>query len=89
MNNAEIAEILQNMADLLEIQNIPFKPQAYRNAARTIEALTENLTEIARRNELEQLPGIGKHIAEKITELLRTGKLRTYTQLKKEIPVDV
>lgn len=89
MKNLEIAEILYHIADMLELQEVQFKPQAYRNAARSIESLTEDIQQVYKRGELEELPGVGKHIAEKIAEILRTGKLKYYGQLKKEVGMDL
>ena len=85
MKNLEIAKILYNIADILELQGIQFKPRAYRNAARGVENLAEDIA----KSNLEDIPGVGKHIAAKIQELLDTGKLKYYEKLKKEIKVDV
>ena len=89
MDNMQVARILENIADILEMQNIPWKPQAYRNAARSIELLSEEIYEIYRRDELEEIPGVGENIAEKIKELLETGKLEYYEKLKKKIKIDI
>ncbi|MFH0700938.1 MAG: DNA polymerase/3'-5' exonuclease PolX [Candidatus Woesearchaeota archaeon] len=89
MKNQEIAQLLYEIADILEIQEVPFKPQAYRNAARSIENLSEDIAAIHQRGELDQIPGVGEHIGKKIIELLKTGKLEYYTKLKKEIGFDV
>lgn len=89
MKNLEIVKILNNIADILELQGIEFKPYAYRNAARGVEALTEDIAEIYQQGKLEEIPGVGKSIAEKIEEILKTGKLQYYEKLKKEIKVDL
>lgn len=89
MKNLEIARIFNNIADILELQEVEFKPRAYRNAAQAIEFLSEDIAEIEKRNELEKIPGVGKHIAEKIREIVKTGKLRYYEKLKKEVKVDL
>ncbi|MFX1405272.1 MAG: helix-hairpin-helix domain-containing protein, partial [Promethearchaeota archaeon] len=86
MRNSEIAQILNEIADILELQGVQFKPRAYRKAARTIENLTDELTELATHEELEALPGVGTRIAEKIRELLETGDLTYLHKLRKEIP---
>ena len=78
MKNLEIARILNNIADILEIQEVPFKPRAYRNAARAIESLSEDIEELYKRGELEKIPGVGEHIAKKIEEIIKTGKLKYY-----------
>jgi DNA polymerase (family 10) len=92
MKNTEIARILYAIGELLEMQGVQFKPRAYEKAARTIESLPEEVTEIYKKggtDALEELPGIGEAIAKKIEELLKTGKLRYYEDLKKEFPLDV
>ncbi|MEK6901564.1 MAG: helix-hairpin-helix domain-containing protein, partial [Nanoarchaeota archaeon] len=89
MKNLEIVRILNNIADILELQEVQFKPQAYRKAASEIENLTEDIEEIYKKGELEEIPGVGKNIAEKIEEILKTGKLQYYEKLKKEVDVDI
>jgi DNA polymerase (family X) len=89
MKNQLIAKILYNIADILELQEIQWKPQAYRNAAQTIESLSEDIAEIYKRNELDDLPGIGEHISKKIIEIIKTGKLKYYTKLKRKVKVDI
>ena len=89
MKNLEIVRILNNIADILELQEVQFKPQAYRKAALSIESLTEDIEEVYQRGELQEIPGVGKAIAEKITEIIKTGKLKYYEQLKKEVDVDI
>lgn len=87
MNNMEIAHILDEIADLLEIQGIPYKPLAYRRAAETVKSLSEPIEDLNHRQILD-LPGIGKNIAKKIDELNKTGKLTYLEDLKKECPID-
>ncbi len=89
MKNLEIAKMLYEIADILEAQEVEFKPRAYRNAARSIEGLSEDIADIWKKGELEKIPGVGKHIAAKISEYLETGKLKYYNKLKKEFPVDL
>ena len=86
MKNLEIAKILYNIADILELQEVEFKPRAYRNAARGIENLSEDIADV---KNLQDIPGVGKHIAEKIQEYINTGKLKYYKKLKKAIKVDI
>jgi len=86
MNNEEIAQILENIADILELQGVQFKPRAYRKASETVSFLKENISDI---KDLESLDGIGKHIAAKVRELIDTGKLEYYEKLKKEIKIDI
>lgn len=89
MKNLEVAHMLYEIADILEAQDVEFKPRAYRNAARSIEELSEDIVDIWKRGELEKIPGVGKNIAAKISEYLETGKLRYYVKLKKQFPVDL
>lgn len=88
MKNLEVARILYQIADLLEMQDVEFKPQAYRRAARTIESLSKPIEEVHAEGKLEELPGVGKGIAEKVAEIIETGKLRYFEKLKKSMPID-
>jgi len=89
MKNLEIAQILYEIADLLELQEIEFKPKAYKNAARSIETLSEDIEVIHKRGELKEIPGVGEHIALKIEEFLETGKIDYYNKLKKQVGFDI
>ena len=74
------------------MDNVQFKPRAYEKAALTIEALEEDVEKIYADGgikALKQIPGVGESIAEKIEELLKTGKLEYYEQLHKQAPVDL
>jgi DNA polymerase (family 10) len=84
--NKRIAGIFFEVADLLEIKGIQFKPAAYRRAAHTIESLTEDISEIAEGKRLEEIPGVGTHLAAKITEILETGSLSYLERMRKDIP---
>jgi DNA polymerase (family 10) len=87
ISNYEIARIFTQIADLMEVrEDNPFKVRAYRKAAETIEALTESLETIATRGELEKIPNIGKAIAEKISDICRTGTTPLYEELKAQVP---
>ncbi len=71
MKKEQIVEVLETIATLLELQEEnPFKIRAYTNAARSIETWGGNLRELAEENRLEEIPGVGKAIAGKITELV-------------------
>jgi DNA polymerase (family 10) len=89
VRNGEIAGILYEVADLLEIKGVAFKPRAYRRAAQTVETLPEDVAVVYERGELEDMPGIGRSIAAKIGEILTTGKLGYLETLKKEVPEGV
>ncbi|OQX73498.1 MAG: DNA polymerase III [Campylobacteraceae bacterium 4484_4] len=88
MQNLDVVAIFNELADLLEIKGEnPFKVRAYRNAARVLESLGESVEGMVDRGEdLTKLPGIGEDLAEKIKEIVRTGKLQKLEALKKEIP---
>lgn len=86
MKNQEIAKIFYEIADFLDIQGVPFKPNAYRRAARIIEELQEDLANIKKRGELTEIQGIGKNLALKIDEYLKTGKIGLHNRLKGEVP---
>lgn len=87
--NADVAKILYEIADLLEIQDVQWKPQAYRKAAQVIENLQEDIETVIEEGQLEDLPGVGTHIAEKVKEIVKTGKLQYLKMLKKRVPIDV
>jgi DNA polymerase (family 10) len=92
MTNDEIVRILREIAVYLEMQDVPFKPRAYEKAAQTIESLAEPIREIYERGgveALEKIPGVGSSIAQKIEELLKTGRLNYYENLKSKTPVDL
>ncbi len=72
---------------LLELKGEnPFKTRAYGNAARTIEGLEEPLAKIVAEKRLGEVKGIGEALEQKITELVETGKLKYYEELKASIP---
>ncbi len=90
MRNQEVAEIFRRVAALLEIKGEnPFRVRAYQRAAQNIEALTRDVEELARRGQLTRIPGIGADLAGKIKEILETGTLSLYEELKREIPEDL
>lgn len=84
--NADIAKLFYEIADILEMQGVDFKPVAYRKAAQSIEFLQKPLVEYYEQDKLREIPGIGEHLADKIAELLETGKLHYYDKLKKQLP---
>lgn len=87
MKNFEVAAIFNEIADLLEIKDEnPFRIRAYRKAAQNIESLTQDVEEIAKKGTLKEIPGIGKDLAGKIEEIIKTGKLKFYRKLKSQIP---
>src|SRR3989344_4268533 len=89
--NGRLAELFEEMADLLELQGVEWKPNAYRKAARVIETLEEPVEDIGRRGlkALTELPNIGEGIANKILEFLKTGRLKEFEVLSKSVPKGV
>lgn len=86
MKNQEIADIFNEIADILEIKGEnPFRIRAYRRASQNIEGLTKDVSELSR-EELLKIPGIGQDLASKIEEYLTTGKIKSHEDLKKEVP---
>ena len=88
MTNRDIASIFVKMAKILELKgDNPFKVRAYLRAARSIEALNSELSELIEKGEdLKKIEGIGKEIEAKIKELIGTGHLSAYEKAKKGIP---
>jgi len=87
VRNKEIAAILYEMGELLEIRGENrFKVIAYSRAARAIESLKEDIEDVWRRGELDRIPGVGKAIAEKISEYLTTGHIKAYDDLVSSTP---
>lgn len=91
MNNFEIAEIFEQMGELMTIRGDNFhRTLAYKRGADTIRDLGEQLSEmVAAGEDLTKLPGIGKTLANKINELLETGGLRAFEKVKAEIPLSL
>jgi DNA polymerase (family 10) len=91
-HNKPLSRIFHEMASCYRYlgSDERFRAIAYDNAARTIDGLREDISRYADSIEhLDELKGIGESIAEKITEYLRTGKIKTYEQLKKKVPADL
>ncbi len=87
MDKGKVAEILVEIGTLLELKGEnPFKTRAYGNAARALENLTEPLAKIIAEHRLGDVAGIGEAIEKKVTELVTTGSLKYYDELKASIP---
>jgi DNA polymerase (family 10) len=87
LTNLEAADVFRRIAYLLEIKGEAiYRVLAYRRAADAIQELGRDLHDIWEQGELQKIPGVGKAIAEKIDELLRTGKLEYYEKLAAEVP---
>ncbi|MCL4786569.1 MAG: DNA polymerase/3'-5' exonuclease PolX [Verrucomicrobia bacterium] len=87
MDKDIVAEILVEIGTLLELKGEnPFKTRAYSNAARAIEGLAEPLAKIVAEDRLGEIKGVGEGIAKKVKELVETGKLAYYEELKASLP---
>jgi DNA polymerase (family 10) len=87
VDKGQVAEILINIATLLDLKGEnPFKSRAYLNAARTLELLQEPLEKIVAEGRIGQVPGFGEALQTKITELVMTGRLAYYEELRASTP---
>lgn len=90
MKNYEIAKIFFQIADFMKMEGIAFKPQAYIKVALNLESLKDDVGEIYKKNGLaglEEIPGVGKNLAEAIEEYLKKGKIKTLEDFKKKSPI--
>lgn len=86
MRNQEVANIFNEIADMLEIKgDNPFRIRAYRRAAQNIDSLSRDVA-VTSIEELREVPGIGADLAGKIHEYVGTGRMSFYEELKKEVP---
>ncbi|MEM3241316.1 MAG: helix-hairpin-helix domain-containing protein, partial [Candidatus Micrarchaeaceae archaeon] len=93
MDNSKIAEIFEEIADMLELdpKSNRFEPLAYRKAALTIGTLQQDVREIYEKEGIDgllKLQGVGKTIAERLAEYFKTGKIKKYDELKRKFPID-
>lgn len=87
MHNRHLARLFSRLADALELKGeTGFRPIAYRNAARTLLSLNEDIAHLAETARLESIPGIGTGIAKKIREFLHTGSFRKYEEAVADLP---
>ena len=90
MDNQEIAKILDDVGDMLDIKGeMPFKIRAYHRAANSIRSLPEDINKISKEERLSRIPAVGKGIADRIQELLSTGKMSFYEALQEDIPSQI
>jgi DNA polymerase (family X) len=88
VHNADIAAIFEEIADRLEIQGAnPFRIRAYRNAARTLGELPQDVRALLNKGEeLTRLPGIGDDLAAKVQEIVTSGRCSLLERLRRELP---
>ncbi|MDA1330449.1 MAG: DNA polymerase/3'-5' exonuclease PolX [Chloroflexi bacterium] len=90
MTNKELADVFTLVGDLLEIKGeVVYKTLAYRKAAESLTNLGRDVKYVWEEGKLTDIPGVGKAIAEKIDELLRTGKLEYLEKLQKDVPAEL
>ncbi|MGD0282519.1 MAG: helix-hairpin-helix domain-containing protein, partial [Dissulfurispiraceae bacterium] len=86
MKNKEVAKIFNEIADLLELKGEnPFRVRAYRRAALNMEGLAKSIEDLSH-DEVLNIPGIGRDLAGKIEEYIKTGIIQAYEELKHAIP---
>ena len=89
-HNQQLAALFRSIAELLAAQRAnPYRVRAYRRGADALLALDEAVAEVARRNALEDIEGIGSDLSEKIEEFLRTGKILMLDTLRMPLPEQV
>ena len=87
MDKKHVAAVLEEIAALLELQGEnPFKSRAYLTAARAIEAAEREPPDLVETGALKSVKGIGEALAEKITELVRTGRMRYHEEQRAKLP---
>ncbi len=89
MFQSEVVSLLNEIADILDIQDDKYRPRAYRRAARGIENYRMDLVEAVEKGELTSISGVGESIASKIEEYFHTGEIGYLQNLREEIPSGV
>jgi len=90
MDKQRIANALEQIGVLLELTGAnPFKVRAYHNAARIVEGLDGDIAPLIEADELVEIKGIGRSLADHIAELARSGEISEYKKLKKSVPPGV
>ena len=88
--NQKIVKILYEIEEMLEINSVPFKPKAYRRAAKAIESLDKDISSIYKEGglkSLKKIESVGESIAKKIEEYLKKGKIKYYQELKEQTAI--
>lgn len=87
MDNNEIANIIEEIGELLEIEGeSPFRIRAYHNAGQVIRGLPQDINDLDEEGRLTAIAGVGQGIADRIHELLSTGKMTYFEELKSRVP---
>jgi DNA polymerase (family 10) len=92
IKNKELSYLFSQLALYFEIQGVPFKPQAFLKVKETLETLKEDVEKIYQKEGfggLENIPGVGKGIAGKIEEYLKTGEIQELQVYRKKMPVNI
>src|SRR2546427_9379426 len=87
MRNAEIAQALDELGDLYELDGaVVYRVVAYRQAAKSVRESAVAVEQLAAQGRLTELRGVGKTIEEKIEALLGTGEIPAAAKLKGKFP---
>jgi len=89
VKNELVARILYEIADLLDLDGVAFKPRAYRRAAEVVESLGEPIEDLVASGRHAELPGVGEAIAKKIAEIVETDHLAYHDELRAKLPIDL
>ena len=90
IHNADIADAFDELGDLLSLQGEnPFRIRAYRRAARIVRSLPRELAELKTVSDYDAIPGIGRDLAAKIAELVKSGRIKALEKLRREVPSGV
>src|SRR5215469_16329201 len=92
MTNTELARCFRDIAGYLEMEDVLFKPSAYENGAQAIESHVRPLAQLYRAGGVKALagiPGVGKSMAEKLGELIASGRCALHEDYRRRMPVDV
>jgi DNA polymerase (family 10) len=89
VKNELVARTLYEIADLLDLDGVAFKPRAYRRVAEVVESLGEPIEDLVRDGRHSELPGVGEAIAKKIAEIVETGHLAYHDELRAKLPIDL
>ncbi|MHB9288284.1 DNA polymerase/3'-5' exonuclease PolX [Halobacteriales archaeon Cl-PHB] len=89
--NQEVAALLEEFADLLEAQDVDYKPRAYRDAAESVRGHHQPIEDLAAEGQdaVEELDNVGDAISSKIVEYFETGEIEELAELRQELPVDI